>query len=75
MVLYYILLMKRDEKTIYTCIYYIHFYDGGQFDVISFLRSFFTQSDDEEEGCLRYFFTVMNFSFYISELFMRLFGR
>ncbi len=41
--------MKRDGKTICTCIYYMHFYDGGQFDVISYLRSFFTQSDDEEE--------------------------
>jgi hypothetical protein len=30
--------------------YLLHFYDEGQFDVISFLRSFFTQSDDEEEG-------------------------
>ncbi len=41
--------MKRDGKTICTCIYYMHFYDGGQFDVINFLHSFFTQSDDGEE--------------------------
>ena len=68
----YIVNEVRPKNDIY--MYLLHFYDGRQFDAIGFLHSFFIESDDEEEGWLRYFCTMQCTCFYVSDLFTRLAG-